>query len=216
MCNKRPLHQPASSSYCGSTHREPGNPSNHGRAEKAGAYSSLPLFLGLPPPPGTPVPEFIPMPPGSQQCPGTPWRRIPRCTLPLPSVKGRPASCLEGCGEVTAPAWCRRLCSIVVLCQTLADGSVLLPPTPSSSLAAVGAGRALTNPPGFPKASVELTGPSPALVRCCTCPAPAGLSQPRAGSTSQGQALLVLQLCCDQNQISSFFVIVDTRHVLRC
>lgn len=60
MCNKRPLHQPASSSYCGSTHREPGNPSNHGRAEKAGAYSSLPLFLGLPPAPGTPVPEFIP------------------------------------------------------------------------------------------------------------------------------------------------------------
>lgn len=47
MCNKRPLHQPASSSYCGSTHREPGNPSNHGRAEKAGAYSSLPFFQGF-------------------------------------------------------------------------------------------------------------------------------------------------------------------------
>lgn len=75
VCNKRPLHQPVSSSYCGSTHREPGNPSNHGRAEKAGAYSSLPLLPGLPPPPGTPVPEFIPMLPGSQQCPGTPQGR---------------------------------------------------------------------------------------------------------------------------------------------
>lgn len=59
MCNKRPLHQPASSSYCSSAHREPGNPSNHGRAEKAGAYSSLPLFPGLPPPSGSLVSESI-------------------------------------------------------------------------------------------------------------------------------------------------------------
>lgn len=72
MCNKRPLHQPASSSYCGSAHREPGNPSNHGRAEKAGAYSSLPLFPGLPPPAGAPVPESIPTLPGTRQCPDTP------------------------------------------------------------------------------------------------------------------------------------------------
>lgn len=108
MCNKRPLHQPASSSYCGSTHREPGNPSNHGRAEKAGAYSSLSLFLGLPPAPGIPVPEFI------QRCHTVgsarallgkrQLRRIPWCTLPLPSIKGRAASPLEGYGEVTAPA----------------------------------------------------------------------------------------------------------------
>lgn len=99
--------------------------------------------------------------------------------------------------------------------QTLADGSVLLP-TPSSSSASAGEDGPPTNPPGFPKGSGELTGPSPALVSCYTCPAPAELSEPRAGSTSQGQALLVLQLCWDQNQISSLLVIVDTCHVLRC
>lgn len=108
MCNKRPLHQPASSSYCGSTHREPGNPSNHGRAEKAGAYSSLSLFLGLPPAPGIAVPDLIPhcqAVSGARALPGKrQLRRIPRCTLPFPSIKGRPASPLEGYGEVTAPA----------------------------------------------------------------------------------------------------------------
>lgn len=142
--------------------------------------------------------------------------RIPWCTLPPPSVKGRGASRLQGCGEVPAPAQGTRLCSMVLLWQTLADGSVLLPPTPRSSSASVAGKGALTNPPGFPKASAELTAPSPALLRCCTCPAPAGLSQLRAGSTSQGQALLVLQLCCDQNPISSFFVTGDTCHVLSC
>lgn len=45
MCNKRPLHQPASNSYFGSAQREPYNPFNHGRAEKAGGYSSLNLFV---------------------------------------------------------------------------------------------------------------------------------------------------------------------------
>lgn len=196
MCNKRPLHQPASSSYCNSTHREPGNPSNHGRAEKAGAYSSLPLFLGLPTPPGTPVPEFIPMPPG-HSLGKRQLRRIPRCTLPLPRIKGHPASPLEGSGEVTAPAWCRRLCPIVVPCQTLAEQLSPAPTNTQFLTGCSGCRMGLSNPPGFPKASVELTAPSPALVRGCTCPAPAELSQPRAGSTSQGQALLVLQLCCD-------------------
>lgn len=45
VCNKRLLHQPASNSSCGSAQREPYNPFNHGRAEKAAGYSSLTLFV---------------------------------------------------------------------------------------------------------------------------------------------------------------------------
>lgn len=45
MCNKRPLRQPASESYCGSTQREPYHPFNHGRAEKPGGYSPPSLFV---------------------------------------------------------------------------------------------------------------------------------------------------------------------------
>lgn len=113
MCNKRPLHQPASNSYCGSVQREPYNPFNHGRAEKAGGYSSRHLFVLVPPPCGTPNrihpntarQKAVPRPSlASRQC-----RRSARCTLPRASSSRSLAGCLEDRSEGTAVAQRGRL-----------------------------------------------------------------------------------------------------------
>jgi len=150
VCNKRPLQQPASNSYCGSAQREPYNPFNRGRAEKAGGYSSRHLFVLASTPRGTPLTTFIPRLRGSRQCQGAPscrdsWEeslgvpclfRAFTAALPAASrtaAKWQPQSHAEG--SVLA----------VVSHQTLADGSI--PRKQSYSSASAGRRRALTNPP---------------------------------------------------------------------
>lgn len=142
MCNKRPLHQPASNSYCGSVQRELYNPFNHGRAEKAGGYSSRHLFVLVPHPCGTPNrihpntarQKAVPRPSlASRRC-----RRSARCTLPRASSSRSLAGRLEDRSEGTAAAQRSRLRPSPGAGSDFGDGSVLLPRTPSYSLASAG------------------------------------------------------------------------------
>lgn len=146
MCNKRPLHQPASNGYCGSVPREPYNPFNHGRAEKAGGYSSVgcvgstPVWDSDKVHPNTRRQQVVQGLRGEEKL-----RRLAQHAVPLARRTG-------AYSEVMAPAQHRRLCSSCGFMSVFGRHLSSAPRTPGCSLASAERWALISLPTDFLKA----------------------------------------------------------------